>query len=282
MFNPLICPGEHLKMSDVENAREKRGSRLTNPAGGGEAEELGRLIGVIAHEIKNPLSTIKVNLRLIDEEIQDAITRCKPASCSDIEQRLSRARRKLGIIDKEASRLEQILDGFLRYADRSKPQFADLDLNSLLSEMVDFYIPQAKAHSITMRQCFHKEPLICQLDTAMIKQAILNLFINATQAQVNGGGSTSLTTGELIVQTDRSGDFAHVRISDTGVGIPAERLSHIFEPYQSSRPDGAGLGLATVKKIVDAHEGTISVVSEPGKGTVFTISLPLAGPERKR
>ena len=106
--------------------------KSSNSPASGEAEELGRLIGVIAHEIKNPLSTIKVNLRLIDEEIQDAANQCKPATCSDLEQRLSRARRKLGIIDKEASRLEQILDGFLRYTDRTKPQFADIDLNSLL------------------------------------------------------------------------------------------------------------------------------------------------------
>lgn len=252
----------------MENARENSGSQLTNSAGGSEAEELGRLIGVIAHEIKNPLSTIKVNLRLIDEEIQDAALQCKPAASGDLEQRLSRARNKLGIIDKEASRLEQILDGFLRYADRTKPQFSAVDLNALLSDMFDFYIPQATAHSITMRQCLYKEPLFCQLDAGMLKQAILNLFINATHAQVRGG--------ELMVQTFREGDFAQVRISDTGIGISADRLAHIFEPYQSSRPNGAGLGLATVKKIIDAHKGAISVVSEPGKGTAFTITFPLS------
>jgi signal transduction histidine kinase len=143
--------------------------------------------------------------------------------------------------------------------------------------MVDFFLPQALAHSIKMQQCLHKEPLICQADADMLKQAILNLLINAQQAI---GPS-----GELMVRTARglgSPGLAQIQISDTGKGIPPDRLAHIFEPYQSSRPNGTGLGLATVKKIIDAHKGTISVVSEPGKGTAFTISLPLAPLEDKR
>jgi signal transduction histidine kinase len=225
-----------------------------------EAEELGRLLGVIAHEIKNPLSTIKVNLRLIDEELE-----------SSSDQYVARARRKLAVIDKETTRLEQILDSFLHYADRSGPRLSPLDINAIVGDMVDFFLPQAMAHSIKMRQCLHKDPLICLADADMLKQAILNLLINAQQAI---GPS-----GELMVRTDRdlgSPGSAQIQISDTGKGIPADRLAHIFEPYQSSRPNGTGLGLATIKKIIDAHKGAISVASEPGKGTAFTISLPLA------
>jgi signal transduction histidine kinase len=243
---------------------------ISKPAdsGGTETEELSRLLGVIAHEIKNPLSTIKVNLRLVDEELQNG------RSAGDVEPRLERARKKLNIIEKEADRLEQILDGFLRYADRTTPRLAPVDVNSLISDMVDFYLPQTLAHSITMRQYFHKEPLVCQVDDGMLKQAILNLFLNAQQATGSGG--------ELMVRTARQGQFAQIQISDTGKGILPDRLANLFEPYQSSRPDGAGLGLATVKKIIDAHKGTITVVSEPGKGTAFSISLPLAQSEDKR
>ena len=232
-----------------------------------EVEGLGRLLGVIAHEIKNPLSIIKVNLRLVDEELQ-------AGSASDIDQCLARARRKLAVIDKETTRLEQILDGFLRYTDRNQPNLFPIDVNDILADMVDFYLPQATAHSITMRQALHKEPLLCQADAGMLKQAILNLFINAQQALG--------AAGELMVRTARVGNLAQIQISDTGRGIPADRLAYIFEPYQSSRPDGTGLGLATVKKIIDAHNGDISVVSEPGKGTCFTISLPLASSEAKQ
>lgn len=234
-----------------------------------EVEWLGRLLGVIAHEIKNPLSTIKVNLRLIDEELQNGRSEVTA-------ERLERARRKLAVIDKEAARLEQILDGFLRYADRTKPRLTNIDVNTLLGDMVDFFLPQALAHSITLRQSFCKKPIVCPVDADMFKQAILNLFLNAQQAIANGGGSTSLTTGELMVRSALAGQSAQIQISDTGKGIPADRLAHIFEPYQSTRPDGSGLGLATVKKIIDAHNGTITVVSEQGKGTAFTITLPLA------
>jgi signal transduction histidine kinase len=252
----------------MKNSSEQ--SESVNPACT-EAEELGRLLGVIAHEIKNPLSTIKVNLRLIDEELQ-----------SSNDQHVARARRKLAVIDKETTRLEQILDSFLHYADRSGPRLAPLDINSIVGDMIDFFMPQALAHSITMRQCLHKEPLICQADAGMLKQAILNLLINAQQALNRAGSGQAIgSSGELMVQTSRVGHSAQIRISDTGKGISKERLAHIFEPYQSSRPDGTGLGLATVKKIVDAHKATIAVASEPGKGTAFTISLPLAKAEDK-
>lgn len=227
-----------------------------------EVEELGRLLGVIAHEIKNPLSTIKVNLRLVDEELQ-----ATPAG--DIEQRLARAHRKLAVIDREASRLEQILDGFLRYADRTQPRLLAADLNPVIDDIIDFYLPQAAVHSITLRKALYNGPLVCLIDAGMLKQAILNLLINAQQAI---GGQ-----GEVMVRTTSEGQYAQIQISDTGKGIPAERLGHLFEPYQSSKPDGTGLGLATVKKIIDAHKGTIAVVSEPGKGTAFTIKLRLAG-----
>jgi signal transduction histidine kinase len=232
-----------------------------------EVEGLGRLLGVIAHEIKNPLSTIKVNLRLVDEELQAG-----PAG--DIDQRLARARRKLAVIDKEASRLEQILDSFLRYADHTQPRLLAADLHPIIDDIIDFYLPQAAVHSITLRKFLHKEPLVCLIDAGMLKQALLNLLINSQQAIVGHG--------EVMVRTTSDGQYAQIQISDTGKGIPAEQLSHLFEPYQSSRPDGAGLGLAIVKKIIDAHKGIITVVSETGKGTAFTIKLLLAPPEDEK
>ena len=254
---------------DKKAAKEKDSRVCGEPKreASAEAEELGRLLGVIAHEIKNPLSTIKVNLRLIDEELQSG-----PAG--DIDQRLLRARRKVAVVEKEATRLEQILDSFLRYADRTQPRLLATDLNSVIDDIIDFYLPQATVHSITLRKSLYKEPLTCLIDAGMLKQAVLNLLINAQQAI---GGQ-----GEVMVRTQREGKTAQIQISDTGKGIPEGRLAHIFEPYQSSRPDGTGLGLATVKKIIDAHDGAIDVVSEPGKGTAFTIKLAIAESGDKR
>ena len=219
-----------------------------------QLEELSRLTGGLAHEIKNPLSTIKVNLKLITEEIPGA----------DVES--ARWVKKLAVVQKETDRLAQILDEFRRYTDKSELSAAPVDINNLISEMVDFYWPQARAHNITIRTGLSKQAVICNIDRDMVKQVILNLFINAANAMGDGG--------ELIVRTDMSDDKATIEISDTGCGIEAEKLDKIFHAYYSTMPGGSGLGLPTAAKIIEAHNGTITVNSEPGKGTSFTITLP--------
>ncbi len=221
-------------------------------------EELSKLTGELAHEIKNPLSTIKVNLELATEELKGP---------SKNDQTAARALKKITVVQKETDRLEQILDGFLRYVSRPELQFASVNINELLSDMVDFYSPQAYSHSITIRQGLSNEPLICKVDAGMLKQVILNLFINAQQAMNSNG--------ELMIRTSRQKENAVIQISDTGKGITADKLPDLFKPYCSFRLSGTGLGLATAKRIVEAHNGTITVDSEPGKGTLFTIKLPL-------
>ena len=224
-----------------------------------QLEQLSKLTGGLAHEIKNPLSIIKVNLKLISEQLQ--------ASENADQQKLSGARRKITVIEKEADRLEQILEDFLRYTDMSQLQLTNVDINELISDVCDFYLPQARSHSITMRQGTFGQPLVCKIDSDMLKQVILNLFINAQQAMTKGG--------ELMIRTDKQDDNAVIRISDTGTGIAADKLANIFKAYYSTRPAGSGLGLPTAKKIVEAHSGTLTVDSEPGKGTLFTINLPI-------
>jgi len=243
----------------------RRGSEIRGTKKGHlkELEELGKLTGELAHEIKNPLSTIKINLKLAAEELEDS----NFAESGGGSQRFTRALRKIAVVQKEADRLEQILDGFLRYVERGQLQLAGVDVNSLISDMVDFYSPQARSHSITIRQGLYDKPLVCKVDADMLKQAVLNLFINAQYAMRDGG--------ELIVRTNRREKDAVIEISDTGSGIGPDELPKIFNAYYSSRPQGTGLGLPTVKKIIDAHNGTMSVTSEQGKGTSFVIRLPL-------
>ncbi|RKY25007.1 MAG: two-component sensor histidine kinase [Planctomycetota bacterium] len=221
-------------------------------------EELGKLTGGLAHEVKNPLSTIKINLKLTAEEL---------AETDKQGQTTTRALRKIAVIQKETARLEQILDSFLRYIGGTELQLADVDINLLISDMVDFYSPQAHSHSITIRQGLCSEPLICRVDANMLKQVFLNLFINAQQAISD--------SGELMIRTARQKEYAVIQISDTGSGIAPDKLPHIFDAYYSSRPQGSGLGLPTAKKIVESHNGTIEVDSEQDKGTSFTIKLPI-------
>ena len=231
-------------------------------------ESLSKLTGELAHEIKNPLSTIKINLKLISEELENPDLAGPAATSKELtEQKFSRASRKISVIRKEADRLEQILNGFLRYMDRTDLQLGRVNINELVSDMIDFYSPQGLSHSITVRQGLCGEALICKVDTDMLKQVLLNLFINAQQAMKDGG--------ELIIRTSSQNKEAVIEVSDTGCGIAADKLSHIFDVYYSSRPTGSGLGLPTAKKIVESHKGSITVNSEVGRGTSFMIKLPL-------
>ncbi len=217
--------------------------------------ELSRLTGGLAHEIKNPLSTIKVNLKLIAEDMDE----------HDHSQ--SRAMRKLAVVQKETDRLAMILDDFLRYIGRTQLQLEPVDVNKLVGDMADFYSPQAHQHNITVRTMFASEPIICKLDADVFRQVILNLMLNAQQAMAGGG--------DLMIRAAKNGKKAVITISDTGKGIEPVNLTKIFDAYYSLKPGGGGLGLSIAKKIIDAHNGVIEVNSEVGKGTSFRIELPL-------
>ncbi len=229
--------------------------------------ELAKLTGELAHEIKNPLSTIKVNLKLAKEALGDIdLTDTARTALDRCSHGLAGAMRKITVIDKETDRLDQIVDGFLRYVREPELQLATVDLNELVGDMIDFYSPQAYSYGLTIRHTLATEPLISRVDPGALKQVLLNLFINAQQA--------TETEGELMIRTSLQEDRALLQISDTGEGIAPEKLSSIFRPYYSSRSGGTGLGLPTAKKIIEAHGGAVSVHSELGKGTSFTIELP--------
>ena len=223
------------------------------------------LIGMLAHEIKNPLSTIKVNLKLISEDLRRE--GFVPAGRQGDNFAINRLLNKITVVQKETDRLEHILDGFLRYTDDAVLTLSHIDINELVGDMVDFFGPQARSHSIIVRTFFAPEQLICKVDENMIKQVVLNIFLNSQQAMNNGG--------ELMIRTDRQDNDAVIQISDTGCGIAADKVEKIFDMYYSSKPDGAGLGLAIAQKIIKKHKGTMDVTSEPGKGTAFTLKLPL-------
>jgi len=256
---PVLALVLHSRTSKIQRSRNDNLERL---------QELSKLTGGLAHEIKNPLSTIQINLRLIGEDL-DRSERAKSGAMSSNgpDQGSARAIRKIGVVQKETDRLEQILDGFLRYIDRAEVNAGPADINELIGDMIDFFSPQAHTRSITVRQALHESPLICKIDVDMLKQAVLNLFINAQQAMGKGG--------ELMIRTEQEKNQAVISINDTGSGIAPDKLPHIFDAYYSSRPRGSGLGLPTAKKIIAAHDGSIAVRSDLGKGTSFIIKLPL-------
>ena len=219
--------------------------------------ELGQLAGGLAHEIKNPLSTINVNLQLVSEDIEKL-----PGDESQ------RWLRRLESVRKETDRLKGILDDFLGYAGEYELTERRVDLRRLVGELVDFFAPQAEAARIVLRTTLPDQPVICSVDANLLKQAVLNLMINAVDA-IGAGG-------ELIIRMSASHDRALIEVIDTGTGIGPEELGNIFRVYYSTKKTGTGLGLPTSRRIVREHGGTMNVQSELGKGTRFTISLPLA------
>lgn len=218
--------------------------------------EISQIVGGLAHEIKNPLSTINLNLKLLGEDL---------ARYKDEEHQ--RFARRLHHVQEEAERLRQILDDFLHYAGRHELNLHRVDLRDVVSELRDFFAPQAAASHVVLRTDIDPAPVVCQLDTNLFKQALLNLMINATQAMEDGG--------ELLVRIHAPNENACLEVIDTGPGIEPEHLQNIFRAYWSSKSDGSGLGLPTARRIIREHGGTMSVESELGKGTRFVISLPL-------
>jgi signal transduction histidine kinase len=217
--------------------------------------ELGTLTGGLAHELKNPLSTIQLNLQLLGEDVM-------PENPS-----YTRLFSRLNTVQRETARLRDTLDDFLRFAGRMELLRRPVELNRMLEELVDFYTPQAQLQRVALRLRKSDGPLTALLDERLLKQAILNLMINALQAMPEAGG-------EIILSARHEDGSTVLDVIDTGRGMDAATVSRIFEAYFSTKRSGTGLGLAIAHRIIREHGGSIAVTSEPGKGSDFRITLP--------
>ena len=225
--------------------------------------ELAELAGGLAHELRNPLSTIMVNLQLLAEDLRDE-------DQTEADSR-RRALLKVEAVRHEAERLRHLLDDFLQMAGPCRLERKRVDLNHLVEHLVEFFSPQASAANVRLRVDYEGTALECLLDERLVEQALLNLLINAQQAMSSGG--------EVIIRTWRDSDqTAGVEVSDTGPGLSREEHTKVFKPFYSTKVGGTGLGLSTTQRIVVEHGGRLELHSEPGRGTCFTIRLPLAPP----
>lgn len=222
-------------------------------------EEVAALAGGLAHEIRNPLSTIGMLLELMAEDVSAADT-----------PRERRLATRLQTVQTECRHLEEILNAFLQFARAGELALVDTDLNQLVREFIDFYQPDARVHRIEISPHLASNLPPVRVDRSLVRQALLNLARNAQQAMPAGG--------LLELQTSLQGGRAELAIIDNGAGMDEATRSKLFQTFFSTKTAGSGLGLATVRKIVDAHQGTISCDSEPGRGTRFLISFPPATP----
>jgi signal transduction histidine kinase len=225
-----------------------------------QAEHLayvGTLTGGLAHEIRNPLSTLTLNLQLLREDLD------RPGRAAD-----PRTLRRLETLQEEARRLQDILDSFMKFAGKLDVDLRPGPVNPLIEELVAFYRERLQRARVQVLVSLADGLPEAALDTRLLKQALSNLILNAEAAMPDGG--------DLMISTEPDKAGLRIHVTDTGCGIPAEHLDKIFQPYYSTREGGLGLGLPTVRRILEAHGGDIQVHSEPGRGTRFTIRLPPA------
>lgn len=252
--------GAILVLSDVTRIKELEKEK-------GQIERLaalGEVAAGIAHEIKNPLVSIKTFAELLPEKYDDP------------EFRHSFSR----IASLEIERINNLVSELLTFS-RTQLSCEEVNVPALLDEIILLLSPQLGAQKIQLQKRYDAESLLVWADRNQLKQAILNVCLNSVQAMPNGGKlklgvSAVFAPGAQMIGADSSGGKIRVVVEDTGVGISVQEEDRIFDPFFTTKSEGMGIGLSISHKVITEHGGTIQFRSGVGKGTVFEISLPAA------
>jgi signal transduction histidine kinase len=223
-----------------------------------ESERLNalRLLAAgVAHEIGNPLNSLHIHLQLMERSVQ----KLHDGEKNELQQSIDVAR-------SEVNRLDSIVTQFLKAIRPSRPQLRPENVNTIVEEAVRFFTPELQDREIAVEQELRSDLPLLQLDRDQMKQAFYNVIKNSIEAMHRHG--------TLRIRTDLADTHVTVRFEDSGGGMSAENLSHVFEPYFTTKPSGSGLGLLIVRRIVREHGGELSIESSQGKGLTLTIRLP--------
>jgi PAS domain S-box-containing protein len=219
---------------------------------------LGRITAGVAHEVKNPLNSMRLWLENLKESL----------SFDGFYDGDGPSRQAVQVLDKEIDRLDQVVKRFLDFTRPMDVRLEATQLAELLREVLEVAKPQLQQSNIQIAQLLPIDVPEVYVDRALLKQAVLNLVLNASEAMPNGG--------QLRMVLSRRGEMAEITVGDTGNGIPPENQQKIFQLFFTTRPGGSGIGLASTFRIVQLHNGSIDFTSEVGRGTTFRIELPLA------
>ncbi len=228
----------------------------------GRLAALGELAAGMAHEMRNPLATIRGFIQIFPDESGDP-----------------EFRREFSVnVLREIDRLTRLTDDLLNLAKPSGMVLQPVDGGQLLAEVHLFLKEKLQKHGIETRLDLPKAPLNIPMDRNRIKQVLLNLILNAIEAMPSGGRlGLSLRPGrEHLESSDREDPFAVYEVADSGIGIPADKLERIFDPFFTTKDSGTGLGLSVSHQIVEEHRGFLRVESAPGRGATFSLLLPLS------
>ena len=223
---------------------------------------LGTLASGLAHEIKNPLSAMSVNLQMLREDLEAVEGTRSP-----------RLLKRVGVLEREVSRLEQILDGFLRFARGYQLRPTRQSINALLREVVEFWAAKAHAAGVEVQLMLEDALPDVSIDSTYLKQALLNLLNNAFDALTERPGAEKSGREQILVCSRRAKSGVEVLVIDNGPGIPVDARARVFEPYFSTKAGGSGLGLPTAKRIVEELGGSLTFDSAMERGTSFRIAL---------
>jgi signal transduction histidine kinase len=217
---------------------------------------IGKMAAHVTHEIRNPLSSIGLNLELLEEELQ-----ADPATRSE-------SKTLLEAITREVQRLEHLSEEYLRVARLPSPRMEADDVAAAVREVVTFARPEIEHAGCTV--ALHVPPALpaALFDESQLRQALLNLLRNAREAMPSGG--------VIDVHVDAEGMSVVISVEDRGGGIPEDIRARVFDPFFSTKGEGTGLGLAITRHIVEAHGGTVTCDARAGGGTRFRIALPIA------
>jgi two-component system sensor histidine kinase HydH len=224
---------------------------------------LARLLGRLAHEIRNPLSSLDIHVQLLEEDL----AKLAPETKKSLKPRLE-------IIHGELHRLESIVERFLRLAGPSALDLEPVEIPKIVTHVCELLRAEASTRQIEIvTQIEHGLPPVTA-DPVRLTQALMNLVINAVQAVEKNGrvqvGATKSTAGDALV----------LQVQDNGPGIPANKLEEVFDPYFTTKPEGIGLGLWIARQIAVAHGGTLRTENAPVGGAIFTLLLPLSRKEK--
>ena len=255
-FNSLLSKLERARrrVERYHYEQMKRADRLAS---------IGEMAAGIAHEIKNPLAGIAGVIQVLKKDIPAG-----DAKRAVLEEVLS-----------QVERMDKAVRNLLSFARPPEPRMTMVDVNELVGKLLDFLSPQFAKNGISAERRLTAGLPWLVLDPDLMQQALLNIALNAIKAMPQGG---KLTVETHIESGDAGTGGIKIVIADSGEGITPENLSRIFSPFFTTRQQGTGLGLSITQRIVEQHNGEISVQSTQGKGAAFTITLPLTGKEESR
>jgi two-component system, sporulation sensor kinase E len=266
--------GLALILHDATEARQRTHEAIETE----RVQALTLLAASVAHEIGNPLNALHIHLQLMERELKklraslagptpmSRKVRPVPADADRIES-VDKLEQFLAVGKGEIIRLDYIVTQFLQAIRPSPPQLQPASLNDITRETIELLRPEIENRGITIKAKLARHLPLAPLDPAQIKQVLVNLMKNASQAMTSGG--------TLTLHTNAGVDGVVLTVADTGGGIPEEQMNRIFEPFYTTKQKGSGLGLMIVQRIVREHKGRIDLESHVGEGTVFRLWLPL-------